>query len=556
MSPHAFRTGSDARADHDPFADVDGFDADDDFGPSPAPAPSSARADPDEDAAAGPDPFARLRELAGAAEPDPSAAADADDDEADPFASLRGLSSPEPGPADAAGSAAGADTVPDDNDDLDLDPLALDAFDEPDEVAPAPAPEPAANPVAALIASAEAALGEAVVPRIAIHVFCQNAETAAVAGAAARDRRLARASTAVRPGGLGEALALYRNSPTPPLVILEELAPADQLLAGLDQLAEVCDPGTKVVVIGQANDIGLYRELMRRGVSEYLVPPLQPLQLIRAIAGLYADPSTRFVGRTLAFAGAKGGVGASTLAHNLAWCLSERFESATCVVDYDLAFGTAGLDFNQDPVQGLHDALSQPDRLDPTLLDRMMSRCSERLSLFAAPATLDDDYDISAEAYEEVGQKIRETAPFVVLDLPHAWSAWMRKTLLAADDVVIVAEPDLASLRNAKNLIELVAKGRPHDAAPRLVLNQVGLPGRPEIPVKEFAKAVGVEPALVVPFDAKLFGQASNNGQMILEVNAKARASELVMQFAQSLTRREAVVPKPRSLFERLVKRG
>ena len=132
----------------------------------------------------------------------------------------------------------------------------------------------------------------------------------------------------------------------------------------------------------------------------------------------------------------------------------------------------------------------------------------------------------------------------------------MRKTLLAADDVVIVAEPDLASLRNAKNLIELVSKGRPHDAAPRLVLNQVGLPGRPEIPVKEFGKAMGVEPALVLPFDAKLFGQASNNGQMILEVNAKARASELMMQFAQSLTRREATIPKPKSLFERLVKRG
>ena len=434
-----------------------------------------------------------------------------------------------------------------------------DALTDPDDAFDVFEPEPEAaapNPVAAMIASAEAALGEGAVPRIAIHVFCQRAETAAVAQAAAADRRLSRASTAVRPGGLAEALNLYRNTPTPALVIVENAAPAAQLLGELDRLAEVCDPGTKVVVIGQANDIGLYRELMRRGVSEYLVPPLQPLQLIRTITGLYSDPAAPFVGRTVAFVGAKGGVGASTLAHNFAYCLSEQIEANCCVVDYDLPFGTAGLDFNQDPVQGLHDALSKPDRLDPVLMDRMMARCSERLSLFAAPATLDDDYDISAEAYEEVAQKIRSTAPYVVLDLPHVWSAWMRRTLLSADDVVIVAQPDLASLRNGKNLIELASKGRPNDAPPKLVLNQVGLPGRPEIPAKDFAKAIGVEPSLIVPFDAKLFGQAANNGQMIAEVNAKSKPAEALLAFAQALTRREVAEPKPKSLLERLVKRA
>ncbi|MBE7217099.1 MAG: AAA family ATPase [Caulobacteraceae bacterium] len=440
------------------------------------------------------------------------------------------------------------------------------AFETPEPEAPelvraVPAPagaavSAAASPVAEMIATVEAALGETVVPRIAIHVFAQTAETAAIAQTAAADRRLARASTAVRPGGLPEALALYATSPTPALVIVENTAPAMQLLADLERLAEVCDPGTKVVVIGEANDIGLYRELIRRGVSEYLVPPLSPLQLIRTIGGLYADPATPFVGRTIAFVGAKGGVGASTLAHNFAWCLSERIEVQACVVDYDLPFGTAGLDFNQDPVQSLHDALDKPERLDETLIERMLARCTERLSLFAAPATLDDDYDIAAEAYEEVAAKIRSTAPFMVLDLPHVWSGWMRKTLLSADEVVLVAQPDLASLRNAKNLLELVAKARPNDAPPRLVLNQVGLPGRPEIPLKDFGKALGVEPELVIPFDAKLFGLAANNGQMIGEVNPKAKPSEALVQFAQTITRRTPVAAKPKSLVERLLKGG
>ena len=412
---------------------------------------------------------------------------------------------------------------------------------------------PPAHPVGALIASAEAAFGEVSAPRITIHVFCQRADTADVVEKASADRRLSRATTEVRIGGLVEALAHYTDIPTPPLIIVECVDTPDVLLAGLDRLAEVCDPGTKVIVIGAHNDITLYRELMRRGVSEYLVPPFDPLGIIRSITGLYADPTTPFMGRSLAFVGAKGGVGSSTIAHNVAYALAEGVQAATVVVDYDLAFGTAGLDFNQDPIQGVVDALLKPDRVDPVLLDRMIARCGERLSLFAAPASLDDDYDIAPEAYEEVTNKIRATAPYIVFDLPHLWSGWMRKTLLSADEVVIVASPDLASLRNAKNLIELVRRSRPNDSPPQLILNQVGLPGRPEIPVKDFAKALGVEPALCVPFDAKLFGQAANNGQMIQEVNPKAKAAEGLMEFTRLLSRREAPMVKPQTLKERLL---
>jgi len=427
------------------------------------------------------------------------------------------------------------------------------------QLAPVETSTLAVNPMGALLIGGEAALGEAAVPRISIHVFFQRSETEALAEQMKGDRRLARASTVIRGGSLDDALALYQNQPTPSLILVESTADAASLLAGLDRLAEVCDPGTKVVVIGTHNDIPLYRELMRRGVSEYLVPPMQTLQLIRAVTTLYSDPATPFIGRTLAFVGAKGGVGSSTLAHNIAYAMSEQTQASTVIVDYDLPFGTAGLDFNQDPLQGFADALSKPDRLDPVLLDRMTARCGERLSLFAAPASLDDDHDYSADTYEEVLGKIRATAPYVVLDLPHIWTGWMRRTLLAADDVVVVASPDLASLRNAKNLLDLVRKGRPNDHPPQLILNQVGVPGRPEIPVKDFAKALGLEPSLVLPFDAKLFGQAANNGQMIQEVNAKSKVSEGLAQFAQQLSRREAATAAPKtakSLIERLRKRG
>lgn len=413
-----------------------------------------------------------------------------------------------------------------------------------------PAPMGAApgyNPVGELMADASAALApssvglqvEVTVPRIAIHVFGERQDTLAAAERAGQDRRMSRATTQIRVGGIPGALEAYAHEPTPPLIIVECLQDPQTLLWQVDRLAEVCDAGTKVIVVGATNDIILFRELMKRGVSEYLVAPIQPLQLIAAIGGLFSDPAQPFVGRSIAFVGARGGSGASSVAHNTAYAMSERIGANTVIVDYDLPFGTAGLDFNQDPLSGVADALGQPERLDAVLLDRMMVRCTDKLSLFAAPATLDTDWDISPDAFEEVTNQIRGTAPFVVLDLPHLWSGWMRRTLISADEVVVVATPDLASLRNAKNMIDLIRSGRPNDAPPRLVLNQVGLPGRPEIPAKDFGAALGIHPSLSIPFDAKLFGAAANNGQMILDAAAKSKAADAFQTLAQIVSRRE-----------------
>ena len=482
-----------------------GFDADDEFA-IPAQSPSAAVGG-----------WTRMDET-----PPPSAAS-----VLDAFADFPPGPPPEaPAPAPAHAPAPAFDL----NDDFDV------AQTPP--ASPASA-EPAFNPVGAIIAEVEQAMGDAGVPRITIHAFIERPETAESIEKAAEDRRMARATAVIRTGGLAAAVELYQNQPTPSLVIVESLEPAPQLLALLDRLAEVCDPGTKVMVAGQTNDIALYRELMRRGVSEYLVPPLRPLQIISAISSLYADPAQPFIGRQIAFVAAKGGVGASTLAHNFAYAMSEAMQASTIIVDFDLAFGTAGLDFNQDPLQGVADALNQPDRLDSVLMDRMMARCSDRLSLFAAPANLDQDYDISPELFEDVAGKIRAAAPYIVLDLPHAWSAWKRKVLMTSDDLVVVATPDLASLRNAKNMIDLVRQSRPNDQPPRLVLNQVGVPGRPEIPVKDFGEALGLSPSLVLPFDPKLFGQAANNGQMLSEVNPKAKSAEGIDYLARLISRRE-----------------
>ncbi len=376
------------------------------------------------------------------------------------------------------------------------------------------------------------------VPRVNIQAFCEDQSTASVIQTASEDRRLAKAHVTVQMGGVQAAIAFYKNAATPNLVMIESLLERGPLLADLDRLAEVCDAGTKVIVIGHINDVLLYRELVRRGVSEYVVAPVTVGQIIESISAVYTDPETGPIGQVIAFVGAKGGAGSSTVCHNTAFAIASALKNDVVIADLDLPFGTAGLDFNQDPLQGIGDALATPDRLDEVLLDRLLSRCSDYLSLFAAPGTLDKPYDLDPDACESVLDVVRENVPWIAVDVPHLWTAWAKQVVLRADHVVITATPDLANLRNAKNLVDQLKGARPNDRPPLLVLNQVGVPKRPEIPVKDFAAAVGLEPKVIVDFDAQLFGTAANNGQMIEEVSDKSEAAEAFRTLANLLTGR------------------
>ena len=394
-----------------------------------------------------------------------------------------------------------------------------------------------------------AAPHERPVPRISIHAFCEFPDTGAALQRAGGDRRLSKAHLQVQLGGVNAAVEHYTGQITPNLLIVETKLDGKDALGELDRLAEVCDPATKVIVIGRVNDVELYRELMRRGASEYLVAPVEPLQLIEVISGLYLDPGATPIGRVVAVVGARGGSGSSTLSHNIGWCIAEELHINTTIIDLDLAFGTVGLDFNDEASQGVSDALSAPERLDDVLLDRLLLKRGDHLSLFTAPAALERDYDAVPESYEAVIDAVRQSTPCVILDLPHGWAPWIRNTLLAADDVVIVATPDLTSLRNAKNIIELVKGARPNDNSPRLVINQVGMPRRPEIPSKDFAETMGVEPSAIIAFEPALFGQAANNGQMVIEVSPKAPVSESVRRLCRALTGRTMSGNSSSSIF-------
>jgi len=375
------------------------------------------------------------------------------------------------------------------------------------------------------------------VPRISVQAFCESEETATAIRSAGEDRRLAKAHFTVKMGGIAQAIDVYHKVPTPNVIVLETDGRSD-VLGALDQLAGVCDPGTRVIMIGNPEDDVSYRELVRRGINDYIIGPIEPLDAIRSICSLFSAADTVPTGRLIAVVGAKGGVGASTIAHNVAWMIARDLALDSVVIDLDLAFGTASLDYNKDPLQGIANAVFQPDRPDTALMERLFAKCADNLNLLAAPATLERVYDFGAEAFDAIFDTLRMSTPCIVLDVPHQWSAWTKRVLISADEILVVAEPDLANLRNAKNLLRELKSSRPNDRSPLYCINQIGLPKRPEISVKEFAKAMESQPVAAVPFDSRIFGTAANNGQMIAEISTAHRTTKTFLQIARVLTGR------------------
>lgn len=378
--------------------------------------------------------------------------------------------------------------------------------------------------------------------------------------AASHDRLMARARIEAAPGGIAGAIERYRKTASPDLILLQTSLEREPMFAALEGLAEVCDINTKVALIGDANDITLYKTLIDNGVEEYIVGPVDAARLIEVLSGIYkASGNAKTSGKLFAFVGAKGGVGASVLCHNVAWSLAQMVESNIVLADLDLPFGSASFNFDIAPTKGIADVIDYGKQLDDALLEKLLFNYRDELSILASPGKLDRGADLAADVFHPLFDLARRQFPYTILDIPHAWGDWTKSALIAADQVIVVAEPDLANLKGAKSMVDFLKASRPNDAFPRLVMNRTGVPKRPEVDPREFAKALGVDALATVAFDPSCFGTATNNGQPIGEACPKSLTAETIYDIAEALFRsgdRTALPPRKRSLLRRLVGGG
>ncbi|RAU20941.1 pilus assembly protein CpaF [Paramagnetospirillum kuznetsovii] len=370
--------------------------------------------------------------------------------------------------------------------------------------------------------------------RLTIDAFAASPETAAILRQVQLDRQLGKSKLELRNGGLAAAVEHYAQTATPQVVIVEDDDPAT-MLERLDHLAEVCVQGTKVVVIGSVNDITLYRTLMERGISDYLLRPVSARQIIAAMEGLFADPQAAPKGRVIAFWGARGGVGSSTLAQNTAWELGRSLQESVVYVDLDLAFGTSMLAFNVEAKQTVVDALAHPERLDEVLMERCMVEYDDHLQILASPGDYRIHSAIAADTLDLMVDLAARMASVVVLDIPHLWSEWTEHLLIIADEVVVTATPDFASLRDVKSVMDGLASKRGGSPAPRLVLNRIDPSKKTQLTAKDFEDTIKIAPMLTIPSDAQAFGEAANTGQMVGEVTKSSKVGPLLSQLAVAL---------------------
>jgi len=366
-------------------------------------------------------------------------------------------------------------------------------------------------------------------PAISIFAAYDRPESQTLLQDLARDPRLSRAEFQIARGGIDAALNHSAD-----LYVLETTLERAAMLDALDRLRAV-SPSARIVIISPVNDIALLRDLAARNVSDYIVPPASADKIASSLCALFANS---YPASVIAVIGARGGIGASTIAQNLAWSIAERQQQRTTLVDLDFSFGAAAANFRHAQSASTRDVLNS-ENVEASLV-QSLSQPTPHLQLLPAPAKT-DALDVLDEAFDELLSNLKRTARYVVLDLPHAWEPWVRTALREADEVVIVAGPDLASLRNADNMLKLLRSERDKPSAPQVVLSMCGLPKRPEIPLKDFAQALKTQPLASFNFEPELFAAAEADGQMIFEVMPDSKAALQLDTLASLLTGQEPI---------------
>ena len=382
------------------------------------------------------------------------------------------------------------------------------------------------------------------IPHLSIRAFVHApAARAAVQGALA-DRHLARVEGELHAGGIAAAVAHHHKHPTPDVLIVEA---EEDVLAELPALAEVCDARTRVLVIGQTNDVTLYKCVLQLGVSEYLVGPVDAVALVACLRKLFEEGSSAPTGKTYAFIGSRGGAGSSAISHSVAWLMADHEEKPVLLADLDMGFGAAALSLDVQTKHKLSEALREPHQIDAALLDRLLVPRGKHLRLLAPSAALVEE-DLCVASICRLIELARVSFRRTVLDLPSEWTPSVREALLQADEVVVTALPDLISLRNTRAILEFLSRVRPNDPAPRLVLNQVGQRKRPELTPSAFVEALEFKPAAIVRSDVEAFGNAENGGLTVPEAAARSVVVRRLREFTHALLAPETARPATRRL--------
>ncbi len=332
----------------------------------------------------------------------------------------------------------------------------------------------------------------------------------------------------IKRGGIVRAIE-YLSAERSPETIIVDISGSEMPASQVHNLAELCEPGVTVIAIGDRNDVGLYRDLVQAGVSEYIVKPVTAQLLAKALSSTPSvaegSPISRKLGKMVAVVGARGGVGATTLAMNLAWYLANRQNRRVLLLDLDLQNGDCALALNLRPTPGLREALVNPMRIDSVFLERTVAILGDRLFVLSAEEPLRADAEFTAEAVETLVAVLRTQFHYIIADVPRIPAAPYRQALDIADVRVIVADQTLRSVRDTVRLRDVLGERDPA-SSDFLVVNRSGEGGCQAVTLEEMAK-VKLRPNFVIPFRPKLFTAPGPAGRGAFTEAVAALAAEI-----------------------------
>jgi pilus assembly protein CpaE len=342
----------------------------------------------------------------------------------------------------------------------------------------------------------------------------------------------------INKGGLRNAIQSLSVSASP-LILFVDLAESGDPLNDINALAEVCEPGTVVIASGQVNDVRLYRDLVASGIQDYLLKPLHPDMLREAFSHAQAmlnapKISDAVIDRphfSTAVIGARGGVGASTIATSLAWLLSDKEKRATALLDLDIHFGTGALALDIEPGRGLTDAIENPSRIDGLFIERAMVKASEKLAVLSAEAPINSPLLTDGAAFYQLQEEMRAAFECTIVDLPRGMLVQHPHLISDVQAAVIVTELTLAAARDTIRLLSWLKTNAPQTGV-TVIANKMHSAGQPEISRKDFEGSIERKIDFVVPFDIKLASQAAKLGKPLAEAGKNGKTVAAIVQLA------------------------
>jgi len=331
----------------------------------------------------------------------------------------------------------------------------------------------------------------------------------------------------VRRGGVRAAIEYFANHGSTPIIIVD-VSDVDMPLNHIDELANVCEPGVQVIVLGTENSVGLFRDLVRMGVADYIVKPAPYEHLYRAVQITLggSDPSrptAQRLGKVVAVTGARGGAGATTLLANVAWVLANKQSRRVVMVDLDLQNGSLHLAMDFPANHGLREALENAHRLDPLFLERTMLQHGPRLFALAAEEPLEEDIVYSPDAVRELTQILQKQFHYVFIDVPRGAPGAL-EIVRRADIRILVAEPSIASVRDIVRRMEAIASENTGRRT-YLALNHPRQDSKGQLTVEQFEEAVAHKVDFVIPYGRATAAEALNFGEPLASRRCPASAA-------------------------------